>query len=299
MTRDRVSDRGGATLAGADGWSVARGPAPATLDAVHLVQPLGIPGGGRPPRAARPPRDPPASGRPAGGRRDARPPRLDGLVSATGPGEGDGPPPGGAIFAAAALRVLGHRPRPLELEAVPDTDHVVAPFRVGGERQVALLGAPLPGAGVPDPAGAGGDALLRGVREPPRRPHAPPLFPARRPTALRPDSPRLDGDGRRALVDPPVPRPGSHIRLLTPAVVRALRRVDGRSCSAALVGYRAPLRALARGGGSLAQSRNTRTVESSAGKKHSILISWSVTSRGVPSVAMVVNRRSEVSPRRT
>jgi hypothetical protein len=38
----------------------------------------------------------------------------------------------GAIFAAAALRVLGHRPRVLCLEAENDTDHVVAVFREAG-----------------------------------------------------------------------------------------------------------------------------------------------------------------------
>jgi hypothetical protein len=38
----------------------------------------------------------------------------------------------GAIFAAAALRVLGHPPLLLDLEAVQDSDHVVAVFRVRG-----------------------------------------------------------------------------------------------------------------------------------------------------------------------
>ena len=38
----------------------------------------------------------------------------------------------GAIFAAAALRVLGLPPLLLDLEAVQDTDHVVAVFRIGG-----------------------------------------------------------------------------------------------------------------------------------------------------------------------
>jgi hypothetical protein len=38
----------------------------------------------------------------------------------------------GAIFAAAALRVLGFPPLLLDLEAVRDTDHVLAVFRVGG-----------------------------------------------------------------------------------------------------------------------------------------------------------------------
>ena len=38
----------------------------------------------------------------------------------------------GAIFAAAALRALGFPPLLLDLEAVQDTDHVVAVFRVDG-----------------------------------------------------------------------------------------------------------------------------------------------------------------------
>lgn len=38
----------------------------------------------------------------------------------------------GALFAAAALRELGHAPLLLDLEAVRDDDHVVAIFRQGG-----------------------------------------------------------------------------------------------------------------------------------------------------------------------
>jgi len=38
----------------------------------------------------------------------------------------------GAIFAAAALRVLGHPPLLMDLEAEQDTDHVVALFKVDG-----------------------------------------------------------------------------------------------------------------------------------------------------------------------
>jgi hypothetical protein len=38
----------------------------------------------------------------------------------------------GAIFAAAALRLQGHRPLLLDLEAVFDVDHVVAVFRENG-----------------------------------------------------------------------------------------------------------------------------------------------------------------------
>jgi len=38
----------------------------------------------------------------------------------------------GAIFAAAALRVLGFPPLLLDLEAVQDTDHVIAVYRIEG-----------------------------------------------------------------------------------------------------------------------------------------------------------------------
>jgi hypothetical protein len=38
----------------------------------------------------------------------------------------------GAIFAAAVLRVLGFPPLLLDLEAVQDTDHVIAVYRVRG-----------------------------------------------------------------------------------------------------------------------------------------------------------------------
>jgi len=38
----------------------------------------------------------------------------------------------GAVFAAAALRVLGYPPLLLDLEAVQDTDHVVVVYRRGG-----------------------------------------------------------------------------------------------------------------------------------------------------------------------
>src|SRR5439155_477811 len=38
----------------------------------------------------------------------------------------------GAIFAAAALRILGFPPLLLDLEAVQDTDHVLAVFRLRG-----------------------------------------------------------------------------------------------------------------------------------------------------------------------
>ena len=61
----------------------------------------------------------------------------------------------GAVFAAAALRVLGFPPLLLDLEAVQDTDHVLAVYPgarpLGRDRQVQLRRAALPRAGVSQP----------------------------------------------------------------------------------------------------------------------------------------------------
>src|ERR1022692_4906291 len=43
----------------------------------------------------------------------------------------------GALFGAAALRMLGHPPLLLDLEAVRDDDHVLAIFRVQGHWDLA------------------------------------------------------------------------------------------------------------------------------------------------------------------
>ena len=60
----------------------------------------------------------------------------------------------GAMVAAAALRLLGHPPLILDLEAVRDSDHVLAVYRVGSfvgrHRQVELLRPALAGACIPD-----------------------------------------------------------------------------------------------------------------------------------------------------
>ena len=45
---------------------------------------------------------------------------------------GENAPPEGAIFATAALRVLGFPPLILDLEADQDTDHVIAVFKIRG-----------------------------------------------------------------------------------------------------------------------------------------------------------------------
>lgn len=81
-------------------------------------------------------------------------------------------------------------------------------------------------------------------------------------------------------------------------------RVDLRAGEGELAGAQAGVAGrLARLGSAAAacgpdSSRNTCSVSLSAGKKHSMRISCTVTSCGVPSVVMVVNIRSEVSPLR-
>ena len=75
----------------------------------------------------------------------------------------------GALLAAAALRVLGHPPLLVDLEAVRDDDHVLAVFRedgaLGRGGQVQLRRAALPRADLPDAARAG-DLLLRALLQP-------------------------------------------------------------------------------------------------------------------------------------
>ena len=147
----------------------------------------------------------------------------------------------GAIFAAAALRVLGLPPLLLDLEAVQDTDHVVAVFRVDG-RWGAIAKSNFAGLRYREPVYRGlrelamsyfeGYMNLRGQRT--LRAYSQPV-----------DLARFDGT-----------RPGwmtasedlwwvaehlaaiPHRALLTPPMVRRLSTVDRRSRTAALVGYR-------------------------------------------------------------
>ena len=147
----------------------------------------------------------------------------------------------GAIFAAAALRVLGYPPLLLDLEAVQDTDHVLAVYRERGHW------------------GAIGKSNFSGLR------FRAPVYRTLRELALsyfedyvnlrgertlraysRPvDLARFDRSHRgwmtseddlwwiaEHLVDVP------HARLLTAAMTRNLARVDRRSLEAGLVGYR-------------------------------------------------------------
>ncbi len=151
----------------------------------------------------------------------------------------------GAVFAAAALRVLGHPPLLLDLEAVQDTDHVIAVFRLRGHWG-AIAKSNFSGLRYREPVYRSvrelvmsyfeGYVNLRGERT---------LRAFSRPVNLaRFDRSRLgwmvsDGDLwwiAECLVEVP------HTRLLSPAMISALGRVDRRSLQAALAGYRAQAR---------------------------------------------------------
>ncbi len=146
----------------------------------------------------------------------------------------------GAVFAAAALRVLGFPPLLLDLEAVQDTDHVIAVFRVRGHWG-AIAKSNFSGLRYREPVHRSlrelvmsyfdGYINLRGERT---------LRAYSRPVNLA----RFDGT-----------RPGwavaddvwwipehllqiRHTPLLRPAMTRALSRVDRRALTAGLVGYR-------------------------------------------------------------
>lgn len=147
----------------------------------------------------------------------------------------------GAIFAAAALRVLGFPPLLLDLEAVQDTDHVVAVFKVRGHWG-AIAKSNFSGLRYREPVYRSvrelvmsyfdGYVNLRGERT---------LRAYSRPVSLA----RFDRShpgwmtSERDLWFVPEHLVGiPHTRLLTPAMTRSLSRVDGRSLAAGLVGYR-------------------------------------------------------------
>jgi hypothetical protein len=145
----------------------------------------------------------------------------------------------GAIFAAAALRVLGFPPLLLDLVAVQDTDHVLAVYRTR-RRWGAIAKSNFAGLRYREPVYRSVRELvmsyfddyinLRGDRT--LRAYSKPLNLA-----------RFDRRGwmtteadvwwiAEHLVGVP------HTRLLTPAMTRALHRTDRRSLHAGLVGYR-------------------------------------------------------------
>lgn len=147
----------------------------------------------------------------------------------------------GAIFAAAALRVLGFPPLLLDLEAVQDTDHVIAVYRERGHW------------------GAIAKSNFSGLR------YREPVYRSLRELAMSYFEGYINLRGDRTLraYSPLVnlarfdrAHPGwmtteadlwwvadhllevRHMPLLTPALIRHLSRVDRRSLEAGMVGYR-------------------------------------------------------------
>jgi hypothetical protein len=149
----------------------------------------------------------------------------------------------GAVFAAAALRVLGFPPLLLDLEAVQDSDHVLAVYRLRGHWG-AIAKSNFSGLRYREPVYRTlrelvmsyfeGYINLRGERT--LRAHSPPVNLARfdhaRPGWMVSDAPVWWVAEHLVGV--------RHRPLLTPAIVRGLNRVDRRSLEAGLVGYRPP-----------------------------------------------------------
>jgi hypothetical protein len=147
----------------------------------------------------------------------------------------------GAVFAAAALRVLGHPPLLLDLEAVQDTDHVLAIYRERGHWG-AIAKSNFAGLRFREPVHRTlrelvmsyfeGYVNLRGDRT--LRAYSRPVNLARF-DRQRPAWMTTDGDLwwiAEHLVEVP------HTPLLEPAMIRHLHRVDRRSLAASLVGHR-------------------------------------------------------------
>jgi hypothetical protein len=147
----------------------------------------------------------------------------------------------GAIFAAVALRVLGFPPLLLDLEAVQDMDHVIAVFRVRG-RWGAIAKSNHSGLRYREPVYQNARELVMSYfegylnlrRERTLRAYSRPVnlasFDRRRPGWMVSDADLWWIPEH--LVEIP------HVRLLTPAMERALTRADRRSLEASLVGHR-------------------------------------------------------------
>ena len=146
----------------------------------------------------------------------------------------------GAVFAAAALRVLGFPPLLLDLEAVQDTDHVIAVYRVAGHWG-AIAKSNFSGLRYREPVYRSVRELVmsyfegyvnhRGERT--LRAHSLPVNLARFDRA-HPDWMTTDGSlwwVAEHLVGV------RHVKLLSPAMERRLSRVDRRALAAALVGH--------------------------------------------------------------
>lgn len=148
----------------------------------------------------------------------------------------------GAIFAAAVLRVLGFPPLLLDLEAVQDTDHVLAVYRVGGHWG-AIAKSNFAGLRYREPVYRSlrelvmsyfeGYINLRGDRT--LRAYSRPLnlgrFDRRRPGWMT-------SEGELWWIAEHLVGV-RHTPLLRPAMLGRLHRADRRSLHAGLVGYRA------------------------------------------------------------
>ncbi len=147
----------------------------------------------------------------------------------------------GAVFAAAALRVLGYPPLLVDLEAVQDTDHVVAVYRRGG-LWGALAKSNFSGLRERSPAYRTLRELVmsyfddyfnrRGERT--LRAYSRPVSLARF-DRIHPGWMVSEGD---LWFVPEHLLAIRHRRLLAPKVARALARVDRRALEAGLIGYR-------------------------------------------------------------
>jgi hypothetical protein len=148
----------------------------------------------------------------------------------------------GAIFAAVALRVLGFPPLLLDLEAVQDTDHVIAVFRRRGHWG-AIAKSNFSGLRYREPVYRSVRELvmsyfddyinLRGDRT--LRAYGGPVnlarFDRRRPGWMTSEA-DLWWIPEHLLAIP-------HTPLLRPSLARGLSRVDRRALTAGLVGHRA------------------------------------------------------------
>ncbi|PYQ51460.1 MAG: hypothetical protein DMF78_13335 [Acidobacteria bacterium] len=145
----------------------------------------------------------------------------------------------GALFAAAALRMQGHRPLLLDLEAVQDVDHVLAVFRVRG-RWGAIARSNYSGLRYREP-------LFHTLRDLALS-YFESYFNLRREKTLRRYSAPVDLSrfDRRSwmtaeddLWDIPEYLVGvRHFRLITPAQTASLATVDRRMFQAGLVGHK-------------------------------------------------------------
>jgi hypothetical protein len=149
----------------------------------------------------------------------------------------------GAVFAAAALRVLGHPPLLLDLEAVQDTDHVLAVYRERGHWG-AIAKSNFSALRFREPVhrtlrelamsyfegyiNLRGDRTLRAYSDPVNLAR----FDRERPGWMTTTTGDLWWIAEHLVGV-------RHTRLLSRAMIHRLHRVDRRSLDAGLVGYRA------------------------------------------------------------